>query len=422
VKNITRAVLLPLWNAVSLFTTYANADMAKGQLTWRPEPVGANNHSPLHRSRNELDRWIVSAQQALLRKVKVEMEAYRLYNVVPALVAFVDDLTNWYIRRSRRRFWKSENDGDKNDAYATLYRVLTEFSKALAPFLPFLSEEIYQVLVREVERPAGSPVQAASVHHCDFPEFDPSLFDEALNAKMALARQAVEMGRALRAERNIKNRQPLRRLRVVARNDIAARDLRALEDLIRDELNVKEVDVSLDESSFVTYKAKPNFKALGARLGKDMKAVAGKCANLTHDQIKSVLEGTPLRFDEADLTADDLLILRETAPELAVSSSPDLTVALDTAVDEPLRLEMLAREVVSRIQNLRKESGLTVTDRVTVKLDGVSAGLRQAVETHRDYISAEVLADSLGFEGSASGASEALDVDGETARIFVAKA
>ncbi|HEX2612578.1 MAG TPA: class I tRNA ligase family protein, partial [Fibrobacteria bacterium] len=412
VKNITRAVLLPLWNAVSLFTTYANADAAKGQLTWRPGDGRV--------SANELDRWILSALQALLAKVKVEMEAYRLYNVVPALVAFVDDLTNWYIRRSRRRFWKSENDGDKNDAYATLYRVLTEFSKALAPFLPFLSEEIHQVLAREMD--AGAP---ASVHHADYPEFDASLFDEALNAKMALARQAVEMGRALRAERNIKNRQPLRRLRVVARNGRAAADLRALEDLIRDELNVKEVDVSLDESSFVTYKAKPNFKALGARLGKDMKAVAGKCANLSHDQIKSVLEGTPLHFDEADLTADDLLIVRETAPELAVAASPDLTVALDTAVDEALRLEMLAREVVSRIQGLRKESGLSVTDRIFVTLEAASEGLRRAAEAHRDYITAEVLADSVrleSVEGSQSGASESLDVDGETTRIFVAKA
>jgi isoleucyl-tRNA synthetase len=230
------------------------------------------------------------------------------------------------------------------------------------------------------------------------------------------------MGRALRAERNIKNRQPLRRLRVVARGEAAARDLRALEDLIRDELNVKEVDVSLDESSFVTYKAKPNFKALGARLGKNMKAVAGKCADLTHAQIKSVLEGTPLRFDEAELTADDLLIVRDTAPELAVAATPDLTVALDVSIDEALRLEMLAREVVSRIQNLRKESGLAVTDRVRVLLEGASAGIRQAVETHRDYISAEVLADAVGLEGSGDGASEALDVDGETARIFVAKA
>jgi isoleucyl-tRNA synthetase len=443
VKNITRAVLLPLWNAVSLFTTYANADASKGQLGWKPGgPVRAIHELPL------LDRWILSDLQALLRRVSIEMEAYRLYNVVPALVEFVDDLTNWYIRRSRRRFWKSENDGDKNDAYATLYNVLVEFSKALAPFLPFLSEEIYQILVREpsgatagttprqgqVTKPAHEVAGTAnespsslqgpaptSVHHTDYPTFDAAFFDEALNAKMALARQAVVMGRALRAERNIKNRQPLARLLVVARNEAAAEGLRSLEDLIRDELNVKKVEISLDESSFVTYKAKPNFKALGARLGKNMKAVAGQCGQLSHEEIKSVLDGTPLALDEITLTAEDLLILREVSPELAVTATPDLTVALDTAVDEALRLEMLARETISRIQNLRKESGLAVTDRVAVVLEDVSAQLRHAVETHRGYISAEVLADSIRFDGPGSGASESLDVDGETARIFVSK-
>ncbi len=408
VKNITRAVLLPLWNAVSLFTTYANADASKGQLTWKP---GQNRVSG-----NELDRWILSDLQALLARVKVEMEAYRLYNVVPALVEFVDDLTNWYIRRSRRRFWKSENDGDKNDAYATLYRVLVEFSKALAPFLPFLAEEIYQVLVRE-----NDPQALVSVHHTDYPVFDASLFDEALNAKMALAREAVVLGRGLRAERNIKNRQPLRRLRVVARSEAAAAGLRSLEDLIRDELNVKDVDIALDESSFVQYQAKPNFKALGARLGKNMKAVAAKCASLSHEEIKGILEGTPLALEEATLTAEDLLIIREVSPDLAVTATPNLTVALDVAIDEALRLEMLAREVVSRIQGLRKESDLTVTDRVDVSLTGVSEGLRGAVEAHRGYISAEVLAASILVEGPENGASDTLEVDGETARIFVRK-
>jgi isoleucyl-tRNA synthetase len=428
VKNITRAVLLPLWNAVSLFTTYANADASKGQLKWRPDTVGANNYSPLHRSSNELDRWILSDMQALLRRVKVEMEAYRLYNVVPELVAFIDDLTNWYIRRSRRRFWKSENDGDKNDAYATLYRVLVDFSKALAPFLPFLSEEIYQVMVRETAGTTHASSVPVSVHHCDYPVFDPALFDEALNAKMALARQAVVLGRGLRAERNIKNRQPLRRLLVVARDAAAAEGLRSLEDLIRDELNVKKVEITLDESSFVTYKAKPDFKALGSRMGKGMKAVAAICAQLTHEDIQALIGGTRLDLNGEgippgeSLAGEDLQILREVSPDLAVTAVTELTVALDTTVDEELRLEMLAREAVSRIQGLRKESDLAVTDRVHVVLEGVSEGLRRAVETHLGYISAEVLAASVKLDGPGKGASEALDVDGESARIFVAKA
>ncbi len=407
VKNIVRAVLLPLWNSLSLFTTYANADASKGQLTWKPGQDLV--------SQNELDRWILSDLQSLLSRVKVEMEAYRLYNVVPALVEFVDDLTNWYIRRSRRRFWKSENDQDKNGAYATLYRILVDFSKVLAPFLPFLSEEIYQILVRE-------PVSATtvSVHHCDYPVFDPALFDETLNAKMALARQAVNLGRTLRAERNIKNRQPLKQLIVVVRGEEQRKWMVSFEDLIRDELNVKSVEVTLDESSFVKYKAKANFKTLGSRLGKNMKPVADKIAQLGHDDIQAILEGRPLDLGEVTLTAEDLQVVREVSPDLAVTATPELTVALDTVVDEALRLEMLARETISRIQNLRKEAGLAVTDTVSVLLKGSTPLLRQALEAHLTYISAEVLASSVRFDESGEGAVFCdMDVEGEQARIYV---
>ena len=415
VKNIVRAVLLPLWNSLSLFTTYANADASKGQLTWKPGQDLV--------SQNELDRWILSDLQALLKRVSVEMENYRLYNVVPALVEFVDDLTNWYIRRSRRRFWKSENDQDKNGAYATLYRVLVDFSKVLAPFLPFLSEEIYQILVRE---PAAASAGAdnhppvRSVHHCDYPVFDPTLYDEVLNGKMALARQAVNLGRALRAEKNLKNRQPLRQILIVTRGEEQRQWLLSFEDLIRDELNVKQVNVTLDESSFVTYKGKANFKTLGGRLGKNMKVVADKVAKLGHAEIKAILDGNPLVLEEATLSAEDLQIVREVTEGLVVSATSDLTVALDTVVDEALRLEMLARETISRIQNLRKEAGLAVTDVVAVRLKGATSLLRQALEAHLSYISTEVLASSVGFDESGEGGIFCdMDVDGEQVRIYV---
>jgi isoleucyl-tRNA synthetase len=206
---------------------------------------------------------------------------------------------------------------------------------------------------------------------------------------------------------------------VVARDEAAASGLRSLEDLIRDELNVKSVEISLDESSFVTYKAKANFQSLGKRLGKAMKDVASRVATLTHDEISAILGGVPLQLAEAELRAEDLQVIREVSPELAVAAVTDLTVALDTAVDEPLRLEMLAREAVSRIQNLRKESGLAVTDRVAVVFEKVSPLLLQAVETHRDYITAEVLADAVSFDGAGQGASTDMEVEGESARIFV---
>jgi len=428
VKNIVRAVLLPLWNSLSLFTTYANADMAKGQLAWRPGPESGKSA----RSENELDRWILSDLQQLLRKIQAEMDAYRLYNVVPAVVEFIDDLTNWYIRRSRRRFWKSDNDLDKNQAYATLYRVLVDFSKVLAPFLPFLAEEIYQVLVRESTRVDALVASSdaltrghavpVSVHLCDFPVFDAALFDEALNAKMARVRQAVNLGRSLRSQHNIKNRQPLRQLIVVVRNEAQKREILDMEDLIREEMNVKAVVVSLDESSLVTYKAKANFKSLGARLGKAMKSVAEKVAKLSHEEIKSVLSGRPLKMEEGEILAEDIQVVRETREGLVVEASPDLTVALDTAIDHALRLEMLARESVSKIQNLRKDGGLEVTDTVMVEVRTGSKLFREALETHFAYITAEVLADSLRFSESVRDVEEnSLDVSGEIAVFSVSK-
>ncbi|MDB5103790.1 MAG: ileS [Fibrobacteres bacterium] len=420
VKNIVRAVLLPLWNSLSLFVTYANADEGKGQLTWRP---GDDFHSE-----NELDRWILSDLQQLLSKVQAEMDAYRLFNVVPAVVEFIDDLTNWYIRRSRRRFWKSEDDQDKNYAYATLYRVLVEFSKVLAPFLPFLAEEIYQILVREpgtagqLRKAADGSALPVSVHLCDFPVFDAALHDPALNAKMARVRQAVNLGRSLRSQHNIKNRQPLRTLIVVVRNEQQKREILDMEDLIREELNVKSVEVSLDESSLVTYKGKANFKSLGARLGKSMKTVAEKVAKLSHEEIKSVLSGKPFSIEEGELTAEDILVVRETREGLVVEASQELTLALDTAVDHGLRLEMLARESVSKIQNLRKDSGFEVTDRVVVSVKTASGLFREALETHFTYITAEVLASSLGFSEAVSAEDgNSLDINGEIAVFSVSK-
>ena len=410
VKNITRAVLLPLWNSLSLFVTYANADVAKGQLAWKP--------SDQLLSENELDRWILSDLQELLKKVQTEMDAYRLYNVVPAVIAFIDDLTNWYIRRSRRRFWKSENDQDKNFAYATLYRVLVDFSKVLAPFLPFLAEEIYQILVREIT----TSEKAISVHLCDFPQFDPQLHDSALNAKMARVREAVNLGRSLRSQHNIKNRQPLRKLIVVVRGEDQKHEILAMEELIREELNVKSVTVSLDESSLVTYGAKANFKSLGKRLGKAMKSVAEKVALLTHEEIKLLLAGKRFTLPEGEISAEDILVVREVKAGLVVEASAELTVALDTDIDEALRLEMLARECVSKIQNLRKEAGFEVTDHIVVEVNTDSAQIRAAIETYVSYITSEVLAGSIGFlktvqmiEGNT------LDVNGEIAIFSVTK-
>jgi isoleucyl-tRNA synthetase len=209
---------------------------------------------------------------------------------------------------------------------------------------------------------------------------------------------------------------------VVVRNEAQKREFLDMEDLIREELNVKSVEVSLDESSLVTYKGKANFKSLGARLGKAMKTVAEKVAKLSHEEIKSVLSGVPLKIEEGELLAEDILVLRETREGLVVEASPELTVALDTAIDHDLRMEMLARESVSKIQNMRKELGLEVTDTVTVTVRTGSRFFREALETHFTYITAEVLAESLGFSESVPQEKDnSLDVNGEIAVFSVSK-
>ncbi len=393
VKNIIRSVLLPLWNSACLFVTYANADAAKGQLSWRP---GQKLRSP-----HELDRWILSDLQGLLLQVRREMDGYRLYNVVPAVVAFVDDLTNWYIRRSRRRFWKSEDDSDKNFAYATLYEVLTTFARVMAPFLPFLAEELWQVLVREplaanaVGKTSGAADLPLSVHWADFPEFEAALYDEGLNGRMLRVRQAVTLGRGLRSAHNLKNRQPLRRLIVVLRNEAQREEMLQNEELVREELNVKHLEVTLDESTLVTYRAKANFKALGARLGKGMKAFADKIAALPHAEVARLVAGQSLEMDGITVTAADILVQRDVMEGLVVDAAADVTVALDTYVDEALMHEMLAREIVNRIQNMRKDRDFAVTDRIVLTLKTEAPELLAAAEKHKDYIASEVLAHSL---------------------------
>jgi len=419
VKNIIRSVLLPLWNSACLFVTYANADAAKGQLSWRP---GQKVRSP-----HELDRWILSDLQGLLLQVRREMDAYRLYNVVPAVVAFVDDLTNWYIRRSRRRFWKSEDDADKNFAYATLYEVLTTFARVMAPFLPFLAEELWQVLVREPAAMAGMN-QPVSVHLADYPEFDAADYDHGLNERMNRVRQAVTLGRGLRSAHNLKNRQPLRRLIVVVRNEKQREEMRQNEELVREELNVKHLEVTLDESALVTYRAKANFKALGPKLGKGMKAFAEKVSALTHAEVASLVAGGTVELAGISLSQEDILVQRDVVEGLVVDASAEVTVALDTHVDEGLMLEMLAREMINRVQNLRKDQGLSVTDRISLILQSSSDTLRQAATAHERYIASEVLASTFRVEipeGQTSAVAELesiqVEIGEESLHILMAK-
>ncbi|MBK8801586.1 MAG: class I tRNA ligase family protein [Fibrobacteres bacterium] len=383
VREVVRSVLLPLWNSLSLFCTYHNADRAKGQLSWDPSA------SLSSLALSELDRWILAELQDLLATIESEMEGFRLYNVVPQVVRFIDSLTNWYIRRSRRRFWKSTDDGDKVAAYATLHRVLKDFAVVLAPYMPFLAEEIWQILVAEVD-----PSAPRSVHHADMPRPDESLKDAQGIRRTHLARAIVELGRSLRSSNDLKVRQSLATLTVVPRSDEAAADVLAMKDVILEELNVKELVVERDESHLVSLSARPNFKTLGKKLGPALKAVGEALKTLSQEQLREASEGKTISVCGHELSGEDLLIDRATKGDLVVLAAAEATVALDPKITPELRRECMARELQARIQARRKEMDLAVADRIRVVVKSASDEIVQVIAEFGALLAEEVQADS----------------------------
>ncbi len=385
VRGYVRTVLLPFWNAFSFFTTYAEADgitaddlAAAPQLSERPE----------------IDRWIVSVLQSLIRSVNTEMEDYRLFAVIAPILGFVDDLTNWYIRRSRRRFWSqrsgTNDDRDKLAAFATLYEVLVSFAKVAAPLLPFITEDLYQRLVRDLD--ASAP---ASVHHTDYPQADEARIDVALEADMAVVRNVVNLGRGLRKQHDLRVRQPLTEVTVVSTDPSVRAAVTAHNDLLAEELNVKLVTVDDEEGHIVDLSAKANFKVLGPRLGRRTKEVATAIAELDHEVIERLVAGESVDVLGERIALDDIVVQRTPKPGHVVATDGPLAVSLDTELTPALVGEGLAREVVSRLQALRKEAGLEVTDRVRVRWDTADATLARVLDEHGGLIAVEVLATSF---------------------------
>jgi isoleucyl-tRNA synthetase len=305
-------------------------------------------------------------------------------------------LNNWYIRRSRRRFWKSENDGDKMQAYGTLYHALMTVIKVAAPIIPFVTEEIYQNLKTD-DMPD-------SIHLCDYPVADESARDNELELKMSLTQQAVSMGRALRSMHNLKTRQPLKALHLVTRNKDEKKILFEMVDIIREELNIKEVIFRENEEDLVEYSAKANFRVLGKILGKDMKAAASRIETLSMDEIQTMLEGSTLNIEfdgvehnNLDITEEHLMIQRQEKENLKVLNEGSLTIALDPEITEELRNEGIVRDIVRSVQNLRKDSNLDVTDRINLYIDG-SEAVKIAVEAFEDHLKLETLTSEWSWE------------------------
>jgi isoleucyl-tRNA synthetase len=384
VRDVLKSILIPLWNSYSFFVTYANIDKFVAQ--GRPE-----NPS------NPLDRWILSVSETLIEKVSQALDAYDMSRAIDPIVEFIDLLNNWYIRRSRRRFWRSENDSDKAEAYGTLYSVLKTLTLVAAPFMPFTTEAIWQNLRSESDSP--------SVHLADFPRLQEAYRDRELEFKMSVVQRTVSMGRSLRYQQNIKVRQPLKTVELVTRSPEEKKVLLEMEEIIREELNVKNVIFRDNEEDLVEYQAKANFRVLGKELGKDMKAVAERIESLSQREIQGLLDGAVLSIEVAgrsvDLTTDKLDIRRIEKANLKVLNEGTLTVGLDTEVTEELSMEGDVRDLVRSVQNLRKESGFAVTDRIVLRLHG-SPRLKKAWETYSDYIASETLAVSVQW-GSVDG-------------------
>ncbi|NLG17558.1 MAG: isoleucine--tRNA ligase [Fibrobacter sp.] len=401
VMEMSRAVLLPFWNAYSFFVTYANVD------GWVPKEISVPQGG------TELDRWIISLLNDTVESVNREMEEYNLYKVVPLLVDYIDNLTNWYIRRSRRRFWKSENDQDKDIAYKTLYYVLVEFSKVMAPFLPFLTEAIYRNLV------AGKiPGAPESIHMSKYPLAATGRTDSDLDLKMQLVRQAVSMGRALRSRFVIKTRQPLGQFTVIVRDIHKKELLESMELLIREELNVKKVRFDTREDVVVSISAKPNYKKLGRVFGPRMKDAALIIESFTPEMIDELEKGNPAGVLDKEISFEDIEIRRTKLEGIEVETLGELTVALDTKIDDELREEGLAREFVNRVQNLRKSSGLNVTDRIVIRCE-CPEPLKAALGRFHDYVCAETLALDLLYQTPVGGSAESVEMEGMNAVIGI---
>ena len=394
VKQLMRDLLIPWWNAYSFFVTYANVDGFADAEVRFPE------------SDNVLDRWIVSSMETLIADVTAAMDAYDLQRSVRPFVKFVEDLTNWYIRRSRRRFWKSQNDGDKLCAYRTLRYVLVQLAKVAAPFTPFIAEEIYRNL-----RGEGDP---ESVHLCDFPTANAAARDLDLERRMADVQAVVELGRRLRADNDLKVRQPLSVLKV------ADGDVKGLESLIEDELNVKAVQFVADETELCDVSYKANFKTLGKKCGPKMKAVAAAIAAMgTKDGSSGATEPWPKVIEGIEVALDDVLVTRTPKAGMVVASDGPVVVGLETALTPELVAEGLAREFVSHVQAMRKEADFEVTQRIRVTVEADDE-LTAAIEAYRDYATAETLAVALDF--AACGDAPSVDLNGHAAKIRVEKA
>jgi isoleucyl-tRNA synthetase len=403
VKEVASKVLDTLRNTYGFFALYANID------GYEPGEQAVSLDE-----RSTMDRWIVSRCNSTVAGVAADMESYDITKAVRKLQNFIlEDLSNWYVRLSRARFWKGEMDADKTAAYETLREVLLATVKAMAPVAPFLSEAVYRRL--------HGPNEPASVHLCEFPEADVSAIDKELEAAMETARDVVVLGRAARNAENIKIRQPLSRLLVAGVAEASRGGVSALSELVLKELNVKEMDWAQAED-LTSLTASPIFPALGPKHGKNVNEVAEAIRAMPAADVEKLKAGENVSVsvgdDAAVVEPSDVEIGTTSREGFAVQSDGSLSVALDTALTDELIDEGFAREMINKIQFMRKEAGFDVVDRINVTFEADDR-LKTAMERFSSRVAEETLAESIS-EGKGEGELQReWDVNGEWARIAV---
>ncbi|MGI9650350.1 isoleucine--tRNA ligase [Chryseobacterium sp. RLHN22] len=404
IDEVRRKFFGTLYNTYSFFSLYANVD-------------GFNYSEKEIENRPEIDRWILSELNLLIKEVKAFYEDYEPTRVARAISNFVNDnLSNWYVRLCRRRFWKGDYSDDKISAYQTLYTCLETVAKLSAPIAPFFMDQLYQDLNKVTGKDSNE-----SVHLTDFPVADESLIDQDLVEKTHLAQNITSMVFSLRKKENVKVRQPLQKVLIPVLDAKTEEQILAVAELIKQEVNVKELQlINAEEASHLIVKQiKPNFKTLGSRLGKDMKVVGNEINNLSAEQISSLEKNGSIEIQGYEITVNDVEISTKDIPGWTVTSDGKTTVALDLKLTEELKSEGIAREFINRIQNIRKDKDFELTDRITIFLEENSPFLNQ-IKENEEYISSEVLSNKIEIVSSLSNFNE-IDIDDIKFKVNVEK-
>ena len=404
VQEGQRKFMGTLWNTYAFFVLYANIDA-----------FDASKHTLDYEKLAVMDKWILSRLNSAVKEVDDDLANYRIPEAAKALDAFVDDMSNWYVRRSRERFWAKGMEQDKINAYMTLYTCLVTICKAAAPMIPFMTEEIYQNLVRSVD--ANAP---ESIHLCDYPVVNEQWIDTELETNMDELLKIVVMGRACRNTANIKNRQPIGQMYVKAEKDLPEFYL----DIIADELNVKKVSFTSDVEAFTTYTFKPQLRTVGPKYGKFLKGIQQALAELDGNAAMASLKADGvLRLPEVDasieLSEEDLLIAMTQKEGYVTENDPSMTVVLDTNLTEELLEEGFVREIISKIQTMRKEAGFEVMDQIAVYYQG-SEKVNSIFTKNCDTIKKEVLATEI-TSGDQGEYKKEWNINGETVTLGVSK-